>query len=170
MNQSAPSDPFWDAVRRRHQDVTLVVLPPTDPAPVPATREPNAGAEDVQAAAERVVAVAESLWQVAVAVDTPPPRTDVVPAGTPGGVVVTWSQQWVGVPDAAPVSAVAGELNQTVVERGPLSSVQGHAGEHQVVALWSQQHATFTLRVTSAAFEVGRRARTEMLRRGAVER
>ena len=62
-------DPFFEAVRRRHPDVDLVVLPPDD------TAEPADPVDDatVQRVVELVVEAAAGLWSaVAPASDTAP--------------------------------------------------------------------------------------------------
>jgi hypothetical protein len=55
---TAPLPPFFAAVRRRHEDVDIVLLPPEDQVDV---GEPVADAE-VEAAVVRIAAVAERAW------------------------------------------------------------------------------------------------------------
>jgi hypothetical protein len=54
-------DPFFDAVRRRHPDVDIVVLPPAPP-PVPPDSLELVGDDEVAATLIRVATLARQLW------------------------------------------------------------------------------------------------------------
>lgn len=54
-------DPFFDAVRRRHPDVDIVVLPPV-PAPVPSGSVEPVADDEVAATLIRVATLARQLW------------------------------------------------------------------------------------------------------------
>jgi hypothetical protein len=62
-------DPFFDALRRRHPDVDVVVLPPEPP---PLVQEP-VGGDEVAATLTRVATLAQRLWASAARESTAAP-------------------------------------------------------------------------------------------------
>ncbi len=69
-------DPFFDAVRRRHPDVDIVVLPPVPAATVPASTVPEepVGDDEVAATLIRVATLARQLWASAARESTEVPE------------------------------------------------------------------------------------------------
>lgn len=76
-------DPFFDAVRRRHPDVDLVVLPPVPASP--ASLEP-VGDDDVAASMVRVATLARQLWASAARESTAVPQGRFTYGAGPGTV------------------------------------------------------------------------------------
>lgn len=85
---TAPLPPFWAAVRRRHPDVDLVVLPDEQPVPEPAVDDAA-----VHAAVERVTATVRDL------ADDAPDTPAAVAYGPTEGTVVARARVSAGRPD-----------------------------------------------------------------------
>ncbi|GAB2456501.1 hypothetical protein GCM10027062_40910 [Nocardioides hungaricus] len=99
------ADPFWSAVRRRHPDLDIVLLPPEGPAPERPAREAGEPPElDEPAAAELAAVEAEWLWRELVGDHEPDDRASRwLREG--GGVVRR--ETTLRARDADPVAAVA---------------------------------------------------------------
>lgn len=84
-------DPFFDAVRRRHPDVDIVVLPPVPP-PLPAdplgSVEP-VGDDEVAATLIRVATLARQLWATAARESAAEPQSRLSYGAGPGAVRAT---------------------------------------------------------------------------------
>lgn len=147
-------DPMLDAVRRRHPDVDLVVLPP-EPAPVS-----TAVAEDDQFAStiDLVRGLATALWSRLVTTPDEPP---VDPGfGPVPGTVVVRSRHCAIVPDRPHLLT---ELRDDLQGEGwhfrrPWGAVERLVGERDGVELrgcYAPITGTLLLTLTSAALFVG---------------
>ncbi|MFA6574013.1 MAG: hypothetical protein WCS84_01230 [Nocardioides sp.] len=81
-------DPFFDAVRRRHPDVDVVVLPPSPPPGSAVPLEPVVD-EEVGATLIRVATLAKLLWASAARESTEPPEARFAYGNGPGSVRAT---------------------------------------------------------------------------------
>lgn len=81
-------DPFFDALRRRHPEVDVVVLPPAPPPGAAVPLEPVAD-EEVAATLIRVATLARQLWASAARESTEPPEARFAYGDGPGSVRAT---------------------------------------------------------------------------------
>lgn len=146
-------DPFFDAVRRRHPDVDLVVLPPELPS-VPA---PPADRATAEALAEVVLAEATSLWDTINTEDlTERPQLAYVAGGQPGTVRSTAR---VLVPETDRGFLLLAALRQAVpgldYRDGPVSWIEGRSGVARLRASYAESTGFFQLELSSGALQVG---------------
>jgi len=150
-------DPFFEAVRRRHPDVDIVLLPPDEPLAVPAG--PPADAAAVDAALARATALAGSLWRVV-------PET---PEATPGASVAAGPAVGTVQPRVRLVKhdadghAMLVRLKDELVDRGwrvdripgPVERVVAAGEGASVSASYAPDPGTFILDLTTRPLLVG---------------
>jgi hypothetical protein len=162
----AIADPFLSAVRRRHPDADLVVLPPGRPPDPP---PPLADHEALAAAALRVGERADALWPV---LDEPVPA-DVRWAHGPGADAVVALSRLVrtahdrqALAEVSTALADAGEVRRPsgVVERLVVES----PGTTTAVS-WAPTTGVLVVEVRSAAVVVGAALVRDLTREGPSE-
>ena len=150
------SDPMLDAVRRRHPDVDLVVLPP-EPTPLPADA-PDGEGDQVATTIDLVRRLATAVWSRVAETPADPP---VDPGfGPVPGTVVVRSRHCASVPDRPRVLT---ELRDDLQGEGwhfrrPWGAVERLVGERDGVELrgcYAPVTGTLLVTLTSAALFVG---------------
>jgi hypothetical protein len=156
-------DPFFEAVRRRHPDVDIVLLPPDAPSAEPV----GALVDDATVGEEtaRLTRLAASLWRVAAESREGTPEATLSPGLLPGTV-----QPRIRVvrhdPDGLTVLV---RLKDELVDRGwrvdripgPVERVVAEGEEASVTASYAPGFDTFIVELVSPALHVGaERART----------
>ena len=146
---TAPLPPFWAAVRRRHPDVDLVLLPTEEPAP-PGDEVDDAA---VRAAVERVDALVDALG-------AEPAATAGIGFGPDPGTVVPRvrlaGHREDGLATLARLRARLETEGWTV--RRPddgLTRVLAHRDDLQVRASYAEQSGAFLLEVSTDPLPVG---------------
>lgn len=151
---TAPLPPFWAAVRRRHPDVDVVVLPDQPPAAehrVGETDEVGDGA--VQEAVDRVNSAVDALGA------DPPADAGVGYGPDPGTVVARVRLASHRDDGPATLTRLRDRLEQQgwTVNRpeGGVTRLLGHRGDLHVRASWAETTGAFLLDVSTDPLPVG---------------
>ena len=150
-------DPFFEAVRRRHPDVDIVLLPPDEPPAVPVG--PHADDAAVDEALARVAALAASLWRVVPESPEPAPQATLAS----GPAVGTVQPRVRVISHDADGHAMLVRLKDELVDRGwrvdripgPAERVVATGEAASVSASWAPDPGTFILELTTALLLVG---------------
>lgn len=150
-------DPFFEAVRRRHPDVDIVLLPPDEPPAMPVG--PHADDTAVHEALARASALAASLWRVV------PEAPEAAPeASVASGPAVGTVQPRVRVISHDPDGhAMLVRLKDELVDRGwrvdripgPVERVVATGEEASVSASFAPDPGTFIFDLTTPPLLVG---------------
>jgi len=156
-------DPFFEAVRRRHPDVDIVLLPPEEPLAEPV----GPLVDDVGLREElgRITRLGQALWRVAADSPEPTPDATLVPGLLPGTV-----QSRVRLvrhdPDGRTLLV---RLKDELVDRGwrvdripgPVERVVAEGERASVTSSYAAGFGTFIVELVSPSLHVGaERART----------
>ena len=150
-------DPFFEAVRRRHPDVDIVLLPPDEPPTLPVG--PPVDDTAVDEALIRVSALAGSLWRVVPESPEPSPEASVA-AGPAVGTVQPRVRL---VRHDADGHAMLVRLKDELVDRGwrvdripgPVERVVATGEAASLSASYAPDPGTFILDLTTAPLLVG---------------
>jgi hypothetical protein len=163
QSRGAPLPPFFAAVRRRHPDVDIVLLPPEQPEADPA--EP-AAADQLANAFDLTTGTATRAWAEAVG-DGQLPESRF--AFGPDPATVTARARASARLDGSPLVPLAAALAQggwEVGQRsGNVSQLFAHRATMQVVASYAAASGTFVLTVSSTPLVVGVDRARELVRR-----
>jgi hypothetical protein len=150
-------DPFFEAVRRRHPDVDIVLLPPEQPSVEPVG--PLVDDAGVRDELERASGLAQSLWRVAAESPEPTPDATLCPGPLTGTV-----QARVRVvrhdPDGHTLLV---RLKDELVDRGwrvdripgPVERLVAQGERASVTASHATDFGTFIVELVSPALHVG---------------
>ena len=152
QSRDAPLPPFFAAVRRRHPEVDIVVLPPESAPPLrePTTDHRLAGAVDL------TTGTTTRIWAAAVA-DGQVPDTRFAFGPDPETVVVrsrVSARLEVSVLPSL-VAALAQDGWEVGERPGAVSQVFARRRSTQLVASYAEETGTFIVTVTSAPLPVG---------------
>ena len=149
-------DPFFDAVRRRHPNVDIVLLPAR---PAPALGRPEASDADAERARHEVAETAGEVWRAAAPLSDKLPEARFSFGATPQAVraterVVDHRSDGYGV-----LVSLRHELEERgwELERpaGGLERLVGRCDAGTVTASYAEQTGTFVLELASGDLLVG---------------
>jgi hypothetical protein len=158
-------DPFFEAVRRRHPDVDIVLLPPDQPPP--AQVSPPVDDETVLAAVARAASLAASLWRVVPEAPEPAPEA-MLTVGPAQGTVQPRARVVRHDPDGR---ALLVRLKDELAERGwrvdripgLVERLVAEGDRASVTASYAPDYNTFIFELITPPLQVGpERARTLM--------
>lgn len=158
---TAPLPPFWAAVRRRHPDVDLVVLPDEQPAVEPAVDDTV-----VHTAVDRVTAAVRDLAGDQEAPDDPA----AIAYGPAEGTVVARARVSAGRPDGhEALRALRSRLEADGWEvrrlEGDVVRLVARRDELHVRASYAEPNGAFLLEVVSDPLPVGKDRARGLVRR-----
>lgn len=157
-------DPFFDAVRRRHRDVDVVLLPPSGP---PVALEPVA--ETVVATALlRVEAIARGLWASVAPDSADRPRPRCTYGTGPDAVRATARLRTSRDDGFHLLVALRHELEADgwAVTRpeGPVERLVGHLDDLTATVSYAEGSSTLLVELTSGSLPVGQDRARELTR------
>lgn len=162
-------DPFFGAVRRRHPDVDVVLLPSGQPARPDRPARP-ASDEDAAGAVQEAVATVGEVWAAAAPLTEKLPDSRLVFGSGPDTVrasarVVDHRTDGFGVLVSLRHQLEGGGWD---LDRpgGDLERLVGRRGEETVTASYAEQTGTFVLELTSSELLVGADRARRLVRTG----
>ena len=169
QSRDTPLPPFFAAVRRRHPDVDIVLLPPeqraAEPAAEPGQREP-ATERQLANAFDLATGTATKVWAAAVG-DGQVPDTRFAFGDDPASV--TARARLAGPLDGSPLVPLAAALTQDGWElayrAGDISQLVGRRATMHLSATYAAESGSFVVTATSASFPVGVDRARELTRR-----
>jgi hypothetical protein len=163
--RDAPLPPFFAAVRRRHPDVDLVLLPPEWPAPESTEHAEPATADQLANAFDLTTGTATKAWAEAVGDGRLP---DGRFAFGPDPDTVTARARVSARLDDSPLGELAAALAQSgweVDQRpGKVSQLFAHRATMQLVASYAAASGSFVLTASSTPLTVGSDRARELVR------
>jgi hypothetical protein len=164
QSRGTPLPPFFAAVRRRHPDVDIVLLP-DETAPEAPLLEPVSG-RILADALDLVTGIVTRAWASVVG-DGQLPESRFVFGPDPASVVARARAST--VLDTSPLVPLAAALSEggwaLGHESGAVSLLFGRRGPSQLVASYAPETGTFILTVTSDPLPVGAERARELARR-----
>lgn len=166
QSRDAPLPPFFAAVRRRHPDVDIVLLPPDQRAAEP-TGQPEPATElQLANAFDLATGTATKVWAAAVG-DGQVPDTRFAFGDDPASV--TARARLAGPIDGSPLVPLAATLTQDGWElayrAGDISQLVGRRATMHLSATYAAASGSFVVTATSASLPVGADRARELARR-----
>ena len=164
QTRGTPLPPFFAAVRRRHPDVDIVLLPDETPPEAPLLG-PVSG-RVLADSLDLVTGIATRAWAAAVG-DGQVPESRFVFGPDPTSVVArARASTGLGTSPLEPLAAALSVGGWALGhESGAVSLVLARRGTNQVVASYAEETGTFVLTVTSDPLPVGAERARELARR-----
>lgn len=161
------ADPLFEALRRRHPDVDIVLLPPETPEPVAPEPSPPAGDADVDDERARIDREFNLLWQLA-GHDVAATTETALTLGPSTGSVEARSRAIAHTPEGFPVLVRLREALEAAgwrVERvaGPVEQLLAALGSDRLRASYAEEAGTLVVELAGPALTVGSERARELI-------